>query len=77
MSMSPEERMKVWLRREEVEATGKPFYTEYEDIPKGLFSRTQCTEMKQPIFQGEEPMAYVLNRNWNGYLLLYKRNAIQ
>lgn len=73
MYLSPEERMKVSLRREQVEATGKPFYTKYESVPKGLYSKTQCMKMKAPIAENEEPEAYVFNRNWNGYLPLYKR----
>ncbi len=77
MYKSPEERMKISLRRKEVEATGKPFYTKYEDVPEGLFSETQCTKMKQPVSKNEKPAAYVLNRMWNGYLPLYKRNDLQ
>lgn len=71
--LSPKERMKVSLRREEVEATGKPFYTKYADVPKNLYSKSQCQKMGDPIKENEAPYAYVLNRQWLGYLPLYKR----
>lgn len=70
---TPKERMKISLRREEVELTGKPFYLNYEDVPGGLFSPTKCKQMKRPVEDGEEPVAYVLNRMYLGYLPLYKR----
>lgn len=72
--LSPEERMKISLRRHEVEKTGKPFFTTYEDVPKNCFSKSQCKNMKQPVQEDEEPSAYVLNRLWHGYLPLYVRN---
>lgn len=73
MYLSPKERMKTSLRRSEVEETGKPFFTKYEDVPKDFFSKSQCTKMKQHVSEKEEPIAYVLNRQWLGYLPLYKR----
>jgi len=71
--MEAEDKMKVSLRRSEVELTGKPFYTDYQSVPKGLYSKTQCSKMKEPVKKDEEPVAYVLNRLWLGYLPLYKR----
>lgn len=71
--LTPEERMKVSLRRHEVEATGKPFYKSYDEVPGGYISKTQAAKMKMPVERNEEPAAYVLNRNWNGYMPLYFR----
>lgn len=68
-----EERVKISLRRSEVEATGKPFFTRWEDIPKSCMTKTKCKEHKQPVQEGEEPVAYVLARLWNNYLPLYDR----
>ena len=65
--------MTVSLRRGEAEATGKPLYKSYADIPPGLFSKSACMKMKQPVQEDEEPEAYVLNRNWLGYMPLYSR----
>lgn len=70
---SPKERMKVSKRRSEVETTGKPIYTSYEEVPKGLYSPTECKRMKIPVTDEEEASAWVLNRHWNGYLPLYNR----
>ncbi len=67
------ERMAVSLRRGEAEATGKPLYKSYADIPPGFLSKTACMKMKQPVRADEEPGAYVLNRNWLGYMPLYDR----
>lgn len=67
------ERMAVSLRREEAEATGKPLYMSYRDIPKGLWGKTVCELKKKPPAADEAPAAYVLNRNWLGYLPLYDR----
>lgn len=72
--LPPQERMKVSLRREEVEATGKPFFYYYEDVPEGFVSKTQAKQMKKPVKEDEEPAAFVLNRRWNGYLPLYDRS---
>lgn len=65
--------MKVSFRRGEVEATGKPLYKSYREIPPGLLSKTACMKIKKPVQDGEEPEAYVLNRNWLGYMPLYDR----
>ena len=67
------ERMAVSLRRGEAEATGKPLYKSYGDIPAGFLSKTACMKIKKPVQDGEEPEAYVLNRNWLGYMPLYDR----
>lgn len=67
------DRMAVSLRRSEAEATGKPLYKSYADIPPGLLSKTACMKINQPVQAGEEPGAYVLNRNWLGYMPLYDR----
>ena len=40
MYKAPAERMTVSLRRKEAEATGKPLYRSYSEIPKGLLSAT-------------------------------------
>lgn len=77
MYLPPEERMKVSLRRHEVEATGKPFYTSYGSLPGNLYSKTQCQKLKRPVVKGEEPSAYVLNRSWLGYLPLYTREGVE
>ena len=66
-------RMAVSLRRSEAEATGKTLYKTYTDIPPGLLSKTACLKINQPVRAGEEPVAYVLNRNWLGYMPLYDR----
>jgi len=71
--LSPKERMEISLRRHEVEATGKPFYTKYSDIPEGFVFKSQARKMKQPVQDGEEPVAYVLVRSMNGYMPLYDR----
>lgn len=73
MYKGPKERMKVSLRRKEAEATGKPLYKSYSEIPKGLFSTAACKKMKKGVQENEEPEAYVLSRNWLGYLPLYRR----
>ena len=73
MYKAPAERMTVSLRRKEAEATGKPLYRSYSEIPKGLLSATACKKIKKPVRAGEEPEASVLNRNWLGYLPLYVR----
>ena len=67
------ERMAVSLRREEAEATGKPLYASYTDVPPGLYSKTACMKLKRPAAADEPPAAYVLNRNWLGYMPLYDR----
>lgn len=51
--------MAVSLRRGEAEATGKPLYKSYADIPPGFLSKTACMKMKQPVRADEEPGAYV------------------
>ena len=71
--LSPEERMQISLRRHEVEATGKPFYTKYADIPEGFVFKSQAKRMGKPVQEGEEPVAYVLVRRMNGYMPLYDR----
>jgi len=71
--LGPEERMKISLRRHEVEATGKPFYTKFSDVPEGLVLKSQARRMNQPVQEGEEPVAYVLVRRMNGYMPLYDR----
>lgn len=71
---SPKEKMAVSLRREEAEATGKPLYKSYADVPPGLYGKSGCASRKQPVAADEEPAAYVLNRNWLGYLPLYRRD---
>lgn len=63
------------LGRQEVEATGKPFYTKYANVPEHLYSKTQCKRLKLPVIDEEEPDAYVLNRFWKGYLPLYGREV--
>ena len=64
------------LSREEVEATGKPLYTKYDDVPKNLHSKTTCNKIfKNPVSLNEMPAAYVLNRLYKGYLPLYKRES--
>ena len=70
---SPKERMQVSLRRHEVEATGKPFYTRWHQVPEGLVTKSAARQMKRPVQPGEEPVAYVLSGAWNGYLPLYDR----
>ena len=70
---TPAQRMEVSLRREEAEATGKPLYSYYADVPPGLWSKTVCALKKRPVAADEAPAAYVLNRNWLGYLPLYSR----
>lgn len=65
--------MAISLRRSEAEATGKPLYKSYSDIPQGFLSKTACAKMKKPVQEGEAPEAYVLNRNWLGYMPLYDR----
>ena len=42
------ERMAASLRREEAEATGKPLYVSYADVPPGLCSKTACMKLKRP-----------------------------
>ncbi len=69
------ERMKLSLRRAEAEATGLPLYMSYDKVPEGLYSKTMCKKLRQPITEGELPAAYVLNRYWFGYLPLYKRET--
>ena len=64
------ERMAASLRREEAEATGKPLYVSYADVPPGLCSKTACMK---PAAADDPPAAYVLNRNWLGYMPLYDR----
>lgn len=73
MYKTPAERMALSLRRKEAEAKGKPLYKSYSEIPKGLLGATACKRIKKPVRAGEEPEAYVLNRNWLGYLPLYDR----
>ncbi len=65
--------MTVSLRRSEAEATGKPLYKSYGDVPPGLLSKTACMKIKKPVRDEEQPEAYVLNRNWLGYMPLYDR----
>ncbi len=77
MYKAPAERMTVSLRRKEAEATGKPLYRSYSEIPKGLLSATACKKIKKPVRAEEEPEAYVLNRNWLGYLPLYDRKEAE
>lgn len=45
----------------------------YSEVPEGLYSPTKCKQMKKPVKDDEKPVAYVLNRNFLGYLSLYKR----
>lgn len=71
--LPPWRRMQISLRRHEVEATGKPFYLEFYDVPEGLVTKTKAKQMKRPVGENEEPVAYVLCRAWNGYLPLYDR----
>lgn len=73
MYKSPSARIASSLRREEAERTGKPCYTSYRDVLAGLISPTACRKIKKPVQPGEKPAAYVLNRNWLGYLPLYDR----
>jgi len=70
---SPAQRMEVSLRRAEAEATGKPLYASYADVPPGLYGKSACMKRKQPVKAGEAPAAYVLSRHWLGYLPLYSR----
>lgn len=74
---SAAQRMEVSLRRAEAEATGKPLYASYADVPPGLWSKTVCALKKRPVAEDEAPAAYVLNRNWLGYLPLYSRTEEQ
>ena len=67
------ERMDISLRRKDAEATGKPLYQSYGEVPAGLLSATACKKAKCPIVDGEAPAAYVLSRQWLGYLPLYAR----
>ena len=69
------ERMAVSLRRAEAEATGKPLYTSYADVPPGLCSKTACMKLKRPAAADEAPAAYVLSRHWLGYMPLYDRRG--
>lgn len=71
--MTVAERMTVSLRREEAEATGKPLYKSYGEVPAGLCSKTACMKLKRPAAADEPPAAYVLNRKWLGYMPLYDR----
>jgi hypothetical protein len=71
--LTPQQRMKVSLRREEVEATGKPLFPYYDDVPEGFVGKTKAQQMGKPVKENEQPVAYVLNRRWNGYLPLYDR----
>jgi len=73
--LPPKERIKISLRRSQVEATGKPFYTSFEKVPPGLLTKTACRKAKAPVRDGEEPAAYVLCQAWNGYLPLYDRRG--
>lgn len=50
--MPPEKRVKVPLRRHQVEATGKPFYTRWDQVPEGLVTKTAAKQMKKPIQPG-------------------------
>ena len=77
MYKAPAERMTASLRRKEAEATGKPLYRSYSEIPKGLLSATACKKIKKPVRAGEEPEAYVLNRKWLGYLPWYDRKEAE
>ena len=76
MYLTPQERMRISLRRAEAEAEamGVPLYKSYDEVPDGLFSKTTCKKIKQPVASNELPAAYVLNRSWLGYLPLYKRD---
>lgn len=65
--------MQVSLRRKEVEATGKPFYKSFGDVPNGLVTKTRAKQMKRPVEGNEKPVAYVLCKPWLGYLPLYDR----
>ena len=56
------------LRRAQAEATGLPLYPSYDAVPPGLLSRTACNQTEQPV-------AYVLNHHWLGYLPLYDRRS--
>ena len=47
MYKTPAERMAVSLRREEAEATGKPLYKSYSDVPGGLLGATACKRIKK------------------------------
>ncbi|OPY63647.1 MAG: hypothetical protein A4E56_00370 [Pelotomaculum sp. PtaU1.Bin065] len=71
--LSPKERIKISLYRSEVEESGKPFYTGFNKVPPGLLTKTACKKAKMSVKDGEEPVAYVLSRDWNGYLPLYDR----
>lgn len=73
MALSLEERMKISYRRNEVDELGLPRYTRFENVPKGLVTKTTAKKMKQPIGKHEEPVAFVLCPAWNGYLPLYDR----
>lgn len=64
------------LSKEEALKTGKPAYKKYADVPKNLYSKTTCKNMKMPVYESEIPAAYVLNRMYKGYLPLYKRDEI-
>lgn len=64
------------LSREEVEAMQITAYKKYDDVPKGLYSKTTCKNMKMPVYESEIPAAYVLNRMYKGYLPLYKREDL-
>ena len=73
MYITVAERMKKSLRREEAEASGKHLYKSYSQVPAGLLSQTACKKQGRPVQPGESPAAYVLSRNWLGYLPLYDR----
>lgn len=74
MYLTPQERMRISLRREEAAAMGVPLYKSYDEVSDGLCSKTICQKIKRPVASNELPAAYVLNRSWLGYLPLYKRD---
>lgn len=73
--LEPKERMKISIRPEVVKASGLPYYTSYQAVPKGLYTKTACKRMRKSVKKNEKPVAYVLARLWNGYLPLYKREV--
>ena len=55
-------------------ATGLPMLERYnyEEYANKWLSKTRCQKIKQPVREGEEPVAFY--RIYNGYVPLYDRS---
>lgn len=64
-----------WIDSREINKVKVPTYTKRKNVPKGLFSKSMCEQLKAKVEDDEKPAAYVLIRAQRntGYMPLYDR----